>query len=48
MARQYREAGVKWAITNPQIETNSAAFVWNKYGDHELFMRRRCYLKEIK
>ena len=48
MARQYRECGAKWAITNPQIETNSAAFVWNKYGDHELYMRRRCYIKEIK
>lgn len=48
MARRYRECGAKWAITNPQIETNSAAFVWNKYGDHELYMRRRCYVKAIK
>ena len=48
MARHYRECGVKWAITNPQIDTNSASFVWDKYGDHELYMRRRCYIKAIK
>lgn len=46
MSRKYREAGVKWAITNPQIDTNSASFVWEKY-EHELYMRRRCYLKPI-
>lgn len=46
MSRKYRENGVKWAITNPQIETNSASFVWGKY-DHELYMRRRCYIKPI-
>ena len=48
MARQYRECGAKWAITNPQIDTNSASFVWNKYGDCELYMRRRCYIKAIE
>ena len=47
MARKYRESGVKWAITNPQIDTNSASFVWGKY-EHELFMRRRCYVKTIE
>ena len=46
MARKYRESGVKWAITNPQIDTNSASFVWGKY-EHELYMRRRCYVKTI-
>ena len=46
MARKYREAGVKWAITNPQIDTNSASFVWEKY-EHELYMRRRCYVKAL-
>ena len=46
MARKFREAGVKWAITNPQIDTNSASFVWGKY-EHELYMRRRCYVKRI-
>ena len=39
-------AGTKWAITNPQIESNGAVNVWGKY-EHELFMRRRCYLKSI-
>ncbi len=47
MARKYRESGVKWAVTNPQIDTNSASFVWEKY-EHELYMRRRCYLKSIE
>ena len=46
MSRKYREAGVKWAITNPQIDTNSASFVWEKY-EHELYMRRRCYVKSL-
>ena len=46
MSRKYRKAGVKWAITNPQIDTNSASFVWSKY-ENELYMRRRCYLKKL-
>ena len=46
MADKYKAAGVKWAISNPQIETNSAVNVWGKY-EHELFMRRRCYVKSI-
>lgn len=45
-ADHYREAGAKWAITNPQIETNSASQVWKNY-ETEPFMRRRCYLKKI-
>ena len=40
------KAGMKWAITNPQIETNSAVNIWNDY-EHELFMKRRCYIKKI-
>ena len=40
------KAGTKWSITNPQIESNAAVNVWNKY-EHELFMRRRCYLKQL-
>ena len=47
MARKYRESGVKWAITNPQIETNKAVNVWDRY-EHELYMRRRCYVKTIE
>ena len=47
MAEKYIAAGSVWALSNPQIETNGAAVnVWNKYG-HELYMRRRCYLKEL-
>lgn len=36
----------EWAISNPQIETNSAVNVWSHY-ENEPFMRRRCYLKSI-
>lgn len=36
------------SISNPQIESNSAANIWNAYPDHSLYMRRRCYIKEIK
>lgn len=46
MATKYREAGVRWAIANPQIETNLAVNVWDRY-EHELYMRRRCYIKSI-
>ena len=38
--------GVKHAITNPQIETNSAVNIWSSY-DSKPFMRRRCYIKNI-
>ena len=46
MSEKYRKAGTVWAISNPQIESNGAANVWGKY-DSELFMRRRCYVKEL-
>lgn len=46
MSEKYRKAGTKWAISNPQIESNGAVNVWGRY-EHELFMRRRCYLKSI-
>ncbi len=48
MAKNFREHGVYWAITNPQIEDNQAAFVWEKYGQHELYIRRRCFIKTIE
>lgn len=41
------EAGIKLGISNPQIETNSAANIWNSYEGHALYMRRRCYIKKI-
>lgn len=46
MADKARAIGEKWAITNPQIETNSAVNIWKDY-EREPFMRRRCYLKKI-
>ena len=42
----YVANGTKWALSNPQIETNSAVNVWARY-DSEFHMRRRCYLKKI-
>jgi len=47
MSLKYKKIGAKWAITNPQIETNGAAHVWDRY-DNELWMRRRCFIKKIK
>lgn len=44
---KYTKAGVIYSISNPQIETNSAAKVWEGYGSSRLFMRRRCYIKDI-
>lgn len=46
MAAKARKAGCKYAISNPQIETNSAVNIWNSY-ERAPFMRRRCYLKKI-
>ncbi|MDY3964447.1 MAG: hypothetical protein SOY98_09140 [Candidatus Cryptobacteroides sp.] len=46
MADKYKKSGTVWAISNPQIETNGAVNVWGKY-DHELYMRRRCYVKSL-
>ncbi|MDE6870990.1 MAG: hypothetical protein K2J62_02570 [Bacteroidales bacterium] len=46
MADKYKACGARWAIANPQIETNSAVNVWDRY-EHELYMRRRCYVKAL-
>ena len=46
MADRARRIGNRWAISNPQIESNSAVNIWNCY-EHEPFMRRRCYIKKI-
>jgi GNAT superfamily N-acetyltransferase len=46
MADKARRIGNRWAISNPQIESNSAVNIWNSY-EHEPFMRRRCYIKKI-
>ena len=47
MARQFGDCGAKWALANPQIETNTAVNVWARY-EHELWLRRRCWIKKIK
>ena len=46
MADKSKRIGSKWAVSNPQIESNSAVNIWNSY-EHELYMRRRCYVKTI-
>ena len=46
MAEKAIKVGGRWAIANPQIETNSAVNLWNSY-ERELYMRRRCYIKAI-
>lgn len=48
LSEKFRGINAKWAISNPQIETNGAAVnVWSRY-ENELYMRRRCYIKNIK
>lgn len=47
LAERIRREGTETAITNPQIETNSAVNIWNAY-EREPYMRRRCYIKKIK
>lgn len=47
LAASFREHHIACAITNPQIETNTAAVkVWESY-DHQEFMRRRCFIRPI-
>lgn len=47
MADKAIRVGNRIAISNPQIENNTAANIWNDY-EHEPFMRRRCWLKTIE
>lgn len=47
LAASFAKRKIKYAITNPQIEDNSAIKVWDSYPDKELHMRRRCYIKKI-
>lgn len=46
LSTKYRNAGVRWGLSNPQLETNGAVNVWSRY-ENELYMRRRCYVKKI-
>lgn len=47
MSEQFRAAGSEWALANPQIETNLAVNVWDRY-ESKLWLRRRCWIKKIK
>lgn len=48
LAENFKKFNISTAITNPQIDTNTAAVkVWESY-DKEPFMRRRCWIKKIK
>ena len=47
MASQYKECGARWALANPQIETNTAVNVWTRY-EHKFWLRRRCWIRTIK
>ncbi|MBO7276561.1 MAG: N-acetyltransferase [Bacteroidales bacterium] len=47
MNKQYINLGSKTAIANPQLETNLAARIWEKYEDAHIAIRRRAYIKEI-
>lgn len=46
LSDNFRRLNIDYAITNPQIETNTAVNVWDRY-EHEPFMRRRCYVRSI-
>lgn len=47
MADQFKACGARWAIANPQLEFNTVINVWERY-EHELWLRRRCWIKKIK
>lgn len=46
MNKSYIALGTKMAIANPQLETNKAASIWEKY-DSRIAIRRRAYIKSI-
>lgn len=43
----FLEKGFKYAVTTQQLEDNIASRIWEKY-DSEVFMRRRCYVKNLE
>jgi hypothetical protein len=47
LAAYFKHSSVKYAVTNPQLEDNNAIKVWESYK-YEPYMRRRCWIKEIK
>ncbi len=46
MSEKFQKERCHFTLSNPQIETNSAVNIWASY-EHELYMRRRCYLKSL-
>lgn len=47
LTQAYMDAGFKYAITNPQLETNvNAVRIWRNY-EQTPYIKRRCYSKEI-
>ncbi len=46
LATIFKELDLKFAISNPQAETNLAHKVWDRYGNTP-YMTRRCYIKSI-
>lgn len=47
LSENFRERGIKSAISNPVIESNSARKVWDTYEVREDHMLRRSYIKSI-
>ena len=47
LGRTWQQRGVKWCISNPQFEDNSALKVWDAYPQKEFFIRRRVYCKSL-
>ncbi|MBO4536774.1 MAG: hypothetical protein J5702_06165 [Bacteroidales bacterium] len=47
LGRRWQQRGVQWCISNPQYEDNDALKVWDAYGEKELYIRRRVYLKRL-
>ncbi len=41
-----KKLNMRWAITNPQIDTNTAVQVWKEY-ETKLYTRRRCFIKTL-
>jgi hypothetical protein len=46
LAVRLKKLDIKYAISNPQAEDNSAYKVWERY-EHFPYMKRRCYIKTI-
>lgn len=47
LSHRWQRQGVKWAVSNPQFEDNSALKVWDAYPQKEPFIRRRVYCKQL-